>query len=55
MVKKRFCVHGYVQGVGFRYFTWKQALKIGVTGFVRNLADGSVEVIAVGSESQIEA
>lgn len=38
MVKKRFCVHGYVQGVGFRYFTWKQALKIGVTGFVRNLA-----------------
>ena len=55
MVKKRFCVHGYVQGVGFRYFTWKQALKIGVTGFVRNLADGTVEVIAVGSESQIEA
>ena len=55
MVKKRFCVHGYVQGVGFRYFTWKQAMKIGVTGFVRNLADGSVEVIAVGSESQIEA
>ena len=55
MVKKRFCVHGYVQGVGVRYFTWKQALKIGVTGFVRNLADGSVEVVAVGSESQIEA
>ncbi len=55
MVKKRFCVHGYVQGVGFRYFTWKYALKIGVTGFVRNLADGSVEVIAAGSESQIDA
>ena len=54
MVKKRFCVHGYVQGVGVRYFTWKQALKIGVTGFVRNLADGSVEVVAVGSESQID-
>jgi len=54
MVKKRFCVHGYVQGVGVRYFTWKQALKIGVTGFVRNLADGTVEVIAVGSESQID-
>ena len=54
MVKKRFCVHGYVQGVGVRYFTWKQALKIGVTGFVRNLADGSVEVIAIGSENQID-
>ena len=55
MIKKRFRIYGHVQGVGFRYFTWKQALKIGVTGFVRNLADGTVEVIAVGSESQIEA
>ena len=55
MIKKRFRIYGHVQGVGFRYFTWKQALKIGVTGFVRNLADGSVEVIAAGSESQIDA
>ena len=55
MIKKRFRIYGHVQGVGFRYFTWQYALKIGVTGFVRNLADGSVEVIAVGSESQIEA
>ena len=54
MIKKRFRIYGHVQGVGFRYFTWQYALKIGVTGFVRNLADGSVEVIAVGSESQIE-
>ncbi|WP_296028007.1 acylphosphatase [uncultured Aggregatibacter sp.] len=54
MIKKRFRIYGHVQGVGFRYFTWKQALKIGVTGFVRNLADGSVEVVAVGSESQID-
>jgi acylphosphatase len=55
MIKKRFRIYGHVQGVGFRYFTRQYALKIGVTGFVRNLADGSVEVIAVGSESQIEA
>ena len=55
MIKKRFRIYGHVQGVGFRYFTWQYALKIGVTGFVRNLADGSVEVIAAGSESQIEA
>ena len=55
MIKKRFRIYGYVQGVGFRYFTWQYALKIGVTGFVRNLADGSVEVIAVGSENQIDA
>ena len=55
MIKKRFRIYGHIQGVGFRYFTWQYALKIGVMGFVRNLADGSVEVIAVGSESQIEA
>lgn len=55
MIKKRFRIYGHVQGVGLRYFTRQYALKIGVTGFVRNLADGSVEVIAVGSESQIEA
>ena len=55
MIKKRFRIYGHVQGVGFRYFTRQYALKIGVTGFVRNLADGSVEVVAVGSESQIEA
>lgn len=54
MIKKRFRIYGHVQGVGFRYFTWQYALKIGVTGFVRNLADGSVEVIAAGSESQID-
>ena len=54
MIKKRFRIYGHVQGVGFRYFTWQYALKIGVTGFVRNLADGSVEVIAVGSENQID-
>ena len=38
MIKKRFRIYGHVQGVGFRYFTWQYALKIGVTGFVRNLA-----------------
>ena len=54
MLKKRFRIYGHVQGVGFRYFTWQYALKIGVTGFVRNLVDGSIEVIAVGSESQID-
>ena len=54
MIKKCFRIYGHVQGVGFRYFTWQYALKIGVTGFVRNLADGYVEVVAVGSESQID-
>ena len=41
-----YTVKGHVQGVGFRYFTWRQASALGVSGFVRNLEDGSVEVVA---------
>jgi len=50
VVAKRYCVRGRVQGVGFRYFVQKQATELGLTGFVRNLDDGSVEVYAVGTE-----
>lgn len=54
IVKKQFLVYGRVQGVGFRFFTCREAQKIGLTGSVRNLNDGSVQVIAVGSAAQIE-
>ncbi|MCW9733773.1 acylphosphatase [Avibacterium sp. 20-15] len=50
---KKFAVYGRVQGVGFRYFTWKEATKIGLTGWVKNRSDGSVLVIAKGSEQQL--
>ena len=53
MQKRQFTVYGIVQGVGFRYFTRKEAVKLGVTGSVRNLSDGSVLVVAVGNEQQI--
>lgn len=53
MLSKQFFIYGSVQGVGFRFFTWKVANKIGVVGSVRNCSDGSVEVIAQGSEEQI--
>ena len=53
MISKQFFVYGLVQGVGFRFFTWQTATKIGVTGTVRNCCDGSVEVIAQGSEQQM--
>lgn len=33
MLKKQFIVYGLVQGVGFRYFTWKTAMQIGVKGY----------------------
>lgn len=41
-------VTGKVQGVGYRYATQEQALRAGVTGHARNLADGRVEVVLCG-------
>jgi len=55
MVQKRFIITGRVQGVGFRQFTLTRARQIGVSGYVRNLPDGSVECVASGSEAQITA
>lgn len=42
-------VHGYVQGVGFRWFTRSQAMELGLVGSATNLADGRVEVVVEGS------
>ncbi|WP_125981393.1 acylphosphatase [Loigolactobacillus iwatensis] len=47
-------VFGRVQGVGFRFSTKRLADKIGVSGIVRNLIDGSVYIEASGSNKQIE-
>jgi acylphosphatase len=43
-----------VQGVGFRYWAQREARRLGLTGFVRNDADGSVEVLAAGPRDQLE-
>jgi len=43
-------VHGYVQGVGFRWYTREVARRLSVRGYVRNRPDRSVEVVAEGSE-----
>ena len=43
-------VYGRVQGVGFRYTTQYEAKKLGLTGYAKNLDDGSVEVVACGEE-----
>jgi acylphosphatase len=48
-VRRRYLVEGEVQGVGFRYFAVRRALRIGVSGWVRNLPDGRVEALAEGS------
>lgn len=54
MVSRLFIVTGRVQGVGFRFFTLQEAGKIGVKGYVRNRSEGSVEVVAVGTQAQID-
>ena len=47
-------VHGYVQGVGFRWWTRETARRLGVRGFVRNRMDRTVEVVAEGSEYALQ-
>lgn len=47
-------VFGTVQGVGFRYFTAKQAKQLGITGHAKNLSDGTVEVLMFGTELQLQ-
>ncbi len=47
-------VHGYVQGVGFRSFVQMQALPLEIAGWVRNRADGTVEIWAEGSRHKLE-
>ena len=47
-------VRGRVQGVGFRYHVSHRARQMGVTGYVRNLWDGSVEVVAEGDKTRVD-
>src|SRR5262249_6953851 len=57
-VARRLIVEGLVQGVGFRWFVVRRAQALGVGGWVRNLPDGRVEVVAIaGSDlvAQLEA
>jgi acylphosphatase len=50
---RRFLVRGRVQGVGFRWFVEREAHILGIAGWVRNNADGSVEVLAMGTRDQL--
>lgn len=47
-------VRGFVQGVGFRYFVYDRARRLGLNGFVRNLYNGDVEIEAEGERSLVE-
>jgi acylphosphatase len=50
---RRFVVRGRVQGVGFRWFVEREAHILGIAGWVRNNADSSVEVLAMGTHDQL--
>jgi acylphosphatase len=54
MTAARFLVSGKVQGVWFRAATREQAVRLGLQGFARNLADGSVEVVAAGDAAALQ-
>ena len=47
-------VSGFVQGVGYRQFVKRAAIKIGLTGWVRNIPDNRVEALFCGTKEQIE-
>ena len=55
MVTRHLRIHGRVQGVGFRYSMLREARRIGVTGWVRNRRDGSVEALIQGKPEQVAA
>ena len=53
--RQRLVVSGMVQGVGFRFFTCRVAAKYPLVGYVRNLPDGDVEVVAEGKKEVVRS
>lgn len=54
MSLRRWVIRGRVQGVGFRWFVMSHADRLKLGGYVRNLPDGSVEVVSLGPETALE-
>jgi acylphosphatase len=55
MERRRVTVHGFVQGVGFRYGVQREASRRGVAGWVRNRPDGAVEAVFEGTPEDVAA
>jgi len=53
MEARKYIVRGRVQGVGFRWFVEREAKTLGISGWVRNRADGTVEILAMGAREQL--
>lgn len=54
LVQLQIIISGTVQGVGFRYFTQMKAVQYGITGWVKNRSDGTVEIVAVGEKEDLD-
>ncbi|WP_079505425.1 acylphosphatase [Mesobacillus jeotgali] len=54
MIQLQIIVSGEVQGVGYRYYTQMKAIQFGITGWVRNLQEGGVEILASGPKAELE-
>ncbi|MEM9162598.1 MAG: acylphosphatase [Cyanobacteria bacterium P01_F01_bin.4] len=54
MPRIKLTIFGRVQGVGFRYHTRLKALEIGLTGYVKNRPEGTVEIVAEGNDAQLQ-
>ncbi|MCL6553967.1 MAG: acylphosphatase [Firmicutes bacterium] len=54
-VRAHVWVRGRVQGVGFRFFVARHARELGLAGWVRNLPDGRVELVAEGPQAAVDA
>ena len=52
---KRLMIRGVVQGIGYRAWSEREALALGLKGWVRNRVDGSVEMVLAGAPDQITA
>ncbi len=53
-VRAHVWISGIVQGVAFRYYTRRQAVQLGLTGWVRNLRNGRVEAVFEGDDDRVE-
>ena len=50
----KYIVHGFVQGVGFRFFVYQKAKLLKLKGYAKNLWDGTVEVVAEGDSAALD-
>ena len=53
-IQRKIVVRGKVQGVGFRNATWRKAMELGIRESVRNLDDGSVEILASATDKEFK-